>query len=81
MNLPSTTSLSFTGKVMSISRVPLRFSSAMSRIVTTGMTSIASPAGTNSNSGCIVARSSCQNPPRYMKKNSPKPKKLRQMTT
>jgi hypothetical protein len=60
MYLPRITSLSRSGSVISISSVPLRFSSASKRIVTTGTTMPLSPHGAYSNSGCSEARPTCQ---------------------
>ena len=64
--LPRITSLSVSGMVMRSSRVPERFSSAMARMVTSGMTSTESASGRHtspSNMRAIEARFTCQKPP------------------
>jgi hypothetical protein len=57
------TSWSLTGRVINISSVPLRFSSARRRIVMTGTIRKDRPRGAYSKSLAIEARSACQKPP------------------
>jgi hypothetical protein len=75
------TSLSFTGSVMSISSVPDLFSSATSRMVTTGTMRRTSPVGIASNIDESDARSTCQNLPGQMNTATPRSRSERQMTT
>jgi hypothetical protein len=66
---------------MSISSVPLRRSSAMRRMVTTGTTRKERPLGACAKSCVREARSACQKPPFSMKKTKPSMIKPRQITT
>jgi hypothetical protein len=72
--LPTTTSLSLTGNVINISRVPLRRSSASNAIVTTGTTRPLKPGPTYTKRSVKLALSTRQKLAPTLKNIKPSPK-------